>query len=168
TAIFVKVDSHGRVFFVQERVGKKGEIFKLIKFRSMIHDAEKETGPIWASPEDKRRTRLGRIPRKLRLDEVPQFINVLKGEMSLVGPRPERPFFVEQLKKEVRFYGRRLLVRPGITGWAQVNHRYDVSLDDVKEKIKYDLYYLENMSLTLDFKIFLRTILVALSGKGTH
>jgi lipopolysaccharide/colanic/teichoic acid biosynthesis glycosyltransferase len=99
---------------------------------------------------------------------VPQFINVLKGEMSLVGPRPERPFFVEQLKHEVSFYTRRLLVRPGITGWAQVRHRYDRSLEDVKEKIRYDLYYLENMSLTLDFKIILRTLVVALSGKGTH
>ncbi|MBI3194419.1 MAG: exopolysaccharide biosynthesis polyprenyl glycosylphosphotransferase [Ignavibacteriae bacterium] len=167
-AIIIKLDSSGPVFFVQERVGKKGEKFNLIKFRSMVHEAEKETGPVWASPEDKRRTRLGRILRKLRLDEVPQFLNVLKGEMSLVGPRPERPFFVEQLKKEIRFYGRRLLVRPGITGWAQVNHRYDISFADVKEKIKYDLYYLENMSLTLDIKIFLRTILVALSGKGTH
>ncbi|TAK53706.1 MAG: exopolysaccharide biosynthesis polyprenyl glycosylphosphotransferase [Bacteroidetes bacterium] len=167
-SLLIKIDSSGSILFVQERVGRKGSIFKLVKFRSMIEDAERETGPIWAAPEDKRRTRLGRVLRKLRLDEIPQFINVLKGEMSLVGPRPERPFFVEQLKQEVRFYSRRLLIRPGITGWAQVNHRYDVSFDDVKEKIKYDLYYLENMSLTLDFKILLRTILVALSGKGTH
>jgi exopolysaccharide biosynthesis polyprenyl glycosylphosphotransferase len=167
-AILILVDSPGSVFFIQERVGKNGKIFKLIKFRSMIADAEKETGPVWAAPDDKRITRLGRILRRLRLDEVPQFINVLKGEMSLVGPRPERPFFVQQLEKEVKFYNRRLVVRPGITGWAQVKHRYDTSLDDVKEKIKYDLYYLENMSLTLDLKIILRTILVALSGKGTH
>lgn len=166
--ILIKLNSPGPILFLQERMGRRGNIFKLYKFRSMIHDAEKETGPVWASPDDKRATRIGRILRKLRLDEVPQFINVLKGEMSLVGPRPERPFFVEQLKKEVGFYTRRLFVRPGITGWAQVKHRYDTSLDDVKEKVKYDLYYLENMSLTLDFKILLRTVLVALSGKGTH
>ncbi len=134
----------------------------------MIPDAEKDTGPVWATPDDKRTTRVGKIIRKLRLDEVPQFINVLKGEMSLVGPRPERPFFVDQLKGEVRYYTRRLLVRPGITGWAQVKHRYDTSLEDVKEKIRFDLFYLENMSLTLDLKILLRTVIVALSGKGTH
>lgn len=162
------VDSRGPVFFTQERVGKRGRLFTLYKFRSMIHDAEKETGPVWAAAGDKRVTRVGKILRKLRLDEIPQFINVLKGEMSLVGPRPERPFFVEQLKAEVMFYSRRLLIRPGITGWAQVKHRYDTSLDDVKQKIKYDLYYLENMSLTLDLKIILRTIIVALTGRGTH
>ena len=162
------IDSPGPVFFSQERVGKKGRIFRLYKFRSMIPDAEKDTGPVWASRDDKRTTRVGRVIRKLRLDEVPQFINVLKGEMSLVGPRPERPFFVDQLKGEVRYYTRRLLVRPGITGWAQVKHRYDTSLEDVKEKIRYDLFYLENMSLTLDLKILLRTVIVALSGKGTH
>ncbi len=167
-SIAIKLDSRGPVFFSQERVGKKGRLFNLYKFRSMIHDAEKETGPVWAALDDKRATRVGKLLRKLRLDEIPQFINVLKGEMSLVGPRPERPFFVEQLKGEVSFYTRRLLVRPGITGWAQVKHRYDTSLDDVKLKIKYDLYYLENMSLTLDLKIVLRTIIVALSGRGTH
>lgn len=166
--IAIKLDSAGPIFFAQERVGKKGRLFNLYKFRSMIHDAEKETGPVWATTDDKRATRVGRILRKLRLDEVPQFINVLKGEMSLVGPRPERAFFVEQLKEEVKFYARRLLIRPGITGWAQVKHRYDRSLDDVKQKIRYDLYYLENMSLTLDLKIILRTIVVALSGRGTH
>ncbi len=166
--ILIKVDSPGPVFFIQERVGKKGKMFKLYKFRSMIHDAEKDTGPVWAVQDDVRITRIGKMLRKWRLDEIPQFINVLKGEMSLIGPRPERPFFVEQLKKEVSFYSRRLFVRPGITGWAQVKHRYDTSLEDVKEKIRYDLYYLENMSLTLDFKILLRTVLVALSGKGTH
>jgi exopolysaccharide biosynthesis polyprenyl glycosylphosphotransferase len=167
-ALLIRLDSPGSVFHVQERVGKKGRIFKLYKFRSMIPDAERDTGPVWAQPEDKRITRVGRIIRKLRIDEIPQFINVLKGEMSLVGPRPERSYFVEQLKHEVSFYSRRLLVRPGITGWAQVRHRYDRSLEDVKEKIKYDLYYLENMSLTLDFKIILRTFIVASSGKGTH
>lgn len=167
-ALAIKLDSPGPFLFAQERVGQHGKLFKLYKFRSMVHDAEKETGPIWASADDKRVTRIGRILRRLRIDEVPQFFNVLKGEMSLVGPRPERPFFVEQLKKEVPFYMRRLLVRPGITGWAQVKHRYDSSLDDVKRKIMYDLYYLENMSLILDLKIILRTVMVAISGKATN
>ncbi len=166
--ILIKLDSRGPVLFKQERVGKKGRLFRLYKFRSMVTDAEKETGPVWAVPDDKRVTRLGRIIRRFRIDEVPQFINVLKGEMSLVGPRPERPYFVNQLEQEVVFYRRRLLVRPGITGWAQVKHRYDTSLDDVRKKITYDLYYLENMSLTLDLKIMLRTVFVALSGRGTH
>jgi exopolysaccharide biosynthesis polyprenyl glycosylphosphotransferase len=166
--VAIRLDSPGAVFFRQERVGKKGRVFWLYKFRSMIPEAERDTGPVWAQPDDKRVTRLGRILRKLRLDEVPQFINVLRGEMSLVGPRPERPFFVEQLKAEVGFYTRRLFVRPGITGWAQVRHRYDQSLEDVREKIRFDLYYLENMSLTLDFKIILRTLFVAISGRGTH
>ena len=164
----IAVDSPGNVFFIQERVGKKGRLFKLYKFRSMVADAERDTGPVWAQKDDTRATRVGRIIRKLRIDEVPQFVNVLKGEMSLVGPRPERPFFVDQLRRDVRFYSRRLLVRPGITGWAQVRHRYDRSLADVKEKIKYDLYYLENMSVRLDLKIILRTLVVAMSGKGTH
>jgi exopolysaccharide biosynthesis polyprenyl glycosylphosphotransferase len=166
--VLIRLDSPGPALFRQERVGKKGRVFWLYKFRSMIPEAERETGPVWATPDDKRVTRLGRVLRKLRLDEVPQFINVLKGEMSLVGPRPERPYFVEQLKGEIGFYTRRLFVRPGITGWAQVRHRYDQSLEDVREKIRYDLYYLENMSLTLDLKIILRTVFVALSGRGTH
>lgn len=166
--ILIKLDSRGPVFFSQERVGKRGKVFTLYKFRSMIEDAEAETGPIWATAGDRRITRVGRILRTLRLDEIPQFINVLKGEMSLVGPRPERPFFVEQLKNEVGFYTRRLLVRPGITGWAQIKLHYDTSLEDVRKKVKYDLYYLENMSLTLDLKILARTVIVALSGKGTH
>lgn len=166
--ILIKLDSPGPMLFKQERVGKKGRTFRVYKYRSMIADAERETGPVWASPDDKRVTRIGRFIRRFRVDEVPQFLNVLKGEMSLVGPRPERPYFVRQLEQEVVFYRRRLLVRPGITGWAQVKHRYDTSLDDVRKKITYDLYYLENMSLTLDLKIMLRTVFVALSGRGTH
>jgi exopolysaccharide biosynthesis polyprenyl glycosylphosphotransferase len=166
--ILIKLDSPGPVFFKQDRVGKNGRTFRVYKFRSMIADAERETGPVWATPDDKRVTRIGRFIRRFRIDEVPQFLNVLKGEMSLVGPRPERPYFVQQLEQEVVFYRRRLLVRPGITGWAQVKHRYDTSLDDVRKKITYDLYYLENMSLTLDLKIMLRTVFVALSGRGTH
>ncbi|MBU2472300.1 MAG: sugar transferase [Bacteroidetes bacterium] len=156
------------MFFKQERVGKNGFTFNLYKFRSMIKDAEKKTGPVWAVKDDKRITRIGKFLRKARLDEIPQFINVLKGQMSLVGPRPERLFFVEKFRNEIGFYPRRLLIRPGITGWAQVKHRYDLSIDDVKEKLRYDLYYLENMSLTLDYKIIFRTFLVSISGKGTH
>lgn len=164
--LLIRLDSPGPAVLAQERVGKRGKLFRLYKFRSMIADAEKETGPVWAAPDDRRATRVGRILRRFRLDEIPQFVNVLKGEMSLVGPRPERPFFVEQLKGEVGFYTRRLLVRPGITGWAQVKQQYDASLEDVRKKIRYDLYYLENMSLTLDIKIIVRTIVVALTGRG--
>ncbi len=167
-ALLITVDSKGPVFFVQERVGKRGRLFRLYKFRSMVDNAERETGPVWASAGDERVTRVGSILRRFRLDEIPQFINVLRGEMSLVGPRPERPYFVENLKKEIGLYTRRLLVRPGITGWAQVKLKYDTSVDDVRKKIKYDLYYLENMSLTLDIKIIFRTLLVAFSGRGTH
>jgi exopolysaccharide biosynthesis polyprenyl glycosylphosphotransferase len=167
TALVIRFDSPGPAVISQERVGKRGKLFRLYKFRSMISDAEKDTGPVWASADDSRITGVGRILRRFRLDEIPQFLNVLKGEMSLVGPRPERPFFVEQLKKEVGFYTRRLLVRPGITGWAQVKQRYDASLDDVRKKIRYDLHYLENMSLTLDLKIIVRTLVVALTGKET-
>ncbi len=125
----------------------------MIKFRSMNKDAEKQTGPIWSQKDDPRITRIGRIIRKVRLDEIPQMINVLKGEMSIVGPRPERPFFVEKLSKEIPYYKRRLKVRPGITGWAQVKHKYDESVEDVKIKLRYDLFYIENMSLRMDFKI---------------
>jgi len=132
----------------------------------MYQDAEKKTGPIWAGADDPRITRVGKILRKLRIDEVPQFINVFKGDMSLIGPRPERPYFVEQLKKEIPFYSRRLRVRPGITGWAQIKHEYDQSLDDVRKKVQYDLFYLENMSLRMDLKIILSTISVMLRGKG--
>ncbi|MFH2003807.1 MAG: exopolysaccharide biosynthesis polyprenyl glycosylphosphotransferase [Bacteroidota bacterium] len=167
-SILIKLDSEGPIFFKQERVGKNGFTFNLYKFRSMIKDAEKKTGPVWAVKDDKRITRIGKFLRKARLDEIPQFINVLKGQMSLVGPRPERLFFVEKFRNEIGFYPRRLLIRPGITGWAQVKHRYDLSIDDVKEKLRYDLYYLENMSLTLDYKIIFRTFLVSISGKGTH
>ena len=165
-AIAIKLDSKGPVFYSQERVGRHGKIFRILKFRSMYQDAESRTGPIWAGKDDPRVTRVGKILRKLRIDEVPQLINVLKGEMSLVGPRPERPYFVERLKKEIPYYTRRLRVRPGITGWAQIKHEYDQSLDDVRKKIQYDLYYLENMSLRMDLKIILNTIYTVISGKG--
>ncbi|MEN3037657.1 MAG: undecaprenyl-phosphate glucose phosphotransferase [Candidatus Kryptonium sp.] len=165
-AILIKIDSKGPVIYKQERVGKDGKIFTLYKFRSMFENAEAMTGPTWASKNDPRVTRVGRILRKLHLDEVPQFFNVLKGDMSLIGPRPERPAFVEKLSKEIPLYKRRLKVKPGITGWAQVKYKYDESIEDVKKKLQYDLFYIENMSLRMDFKIIFHTIIHILSGKG--
>lgn len=167
-ALAIKLDSKGPVFFKQIRVGRDGKEFKIYKFRSMIQDAEKQTGPIWSTKDDPRITRVGKIIRKFRLDEIPQFINVLRGEMSLVGPRPERPYFVEKLSKEIPLYKRRLKVKPGITGWAQVKHKYDESIEDVKKKLQYDLYYIENISLRMDLKILLRTVFVVLFGKGHY
>ncbi len=160
--IAIKLDSKGPVFFRQKRCGLDGKIFKIYKFRSMYNDAEKKSGPVWSQKNDPRITRVGKIIRKLRIDEIPQMINVLKGEMSMVGPRPERPFFVEKLVVDIPYYKRRLKVRPGITGWAQVKHKYDESIDDVKVKLKYDLFYIENMSLRMDLKILFRTVFVVL------
>ncbi len=164
-ALLIKIDSPGPVLYKQERVGKDGRIFNMIKFRSMYQDAEKE-GPQWANRKDPRVTPVGKLLRKLHLDEIPQMWNVLKGDMSLVGPRPERPMFVEELSREIPLYPRRLRVRPGITGWAQVKHKYDESVEDVKKKVQYDLFYIENMSLRMDFKIILSTIAHMLMGKG--
>ncbi|HRI45817.1 MAG TPA: undecaprenyl-phosphate glucose phosphotransferase [Ignavibacteriaceae bacterium] len=166
--IAIKLDSKGPVFYRQERCGLNGKLFKVIKFRSMRQDAEKATGPVWSQKDDPRVTKVGKFLRKVRLDEIPQFINVLKGEMSLVGPRPERPYFVEKLSIEIPYYKRRLKVKPGITGWAQVKHKYDETIEDVKEKIKFDLFYIENMSLRMDFKILFRTIFVVMFGKGHY
>ena len=168
TALLIKLDSKGPVLFRQERIGMNNKIFKIYKFRSMYKDAEKNTGPVWSRKDDPRVTRFGKIIRKLRVDEIPQMFNVLKGEMSLVGPRPERPYFVEQLSQQIPYYKRRLKVRPGITGWAQVKHKYDESIEDVKVKLRYDLFYIENMSLRMDIKILARTILVVLFGKGHY
>ena len=165
-AIAIKLDSKGPVFYKQERVGKNSRHFTIYKFRSMVSGAESKTGPKWAEREDPRITRVGKLIRKLRLDEVPQFINVLKGEMSLIGPRPERPYFVEKFKKEIPFYARRLGVKPGITGWAQIKGEYDTSIDNVKTKLQFDLFYLENMSLRMDLKVIISTIYVMLIGKG--
>jgi exopolysaccharide biosynthesis polyprenyl glycosylphosphotransferase len=165
-AIAIRLSSRGPIFYTQERVGKDEKHFSIIKFRSMLEDAEHASGPVWANKRDPRVTPVGKILRKLRLDEIPQLINVLDGNMSLVGPRPERPFFVEQLSKEIPLYKRRLKVRPGITGWAQVKHKYDESIEDVRTKVHYDLSYIENMSLRMDFKILLNTIAVILRGKG--
>ncbi|REL25089.1 sugar transferase [Rhodohalobacter sp. SW132] len=165
-SVVIKRDSPGPAIYSQKRVGKKGKIFTMYKFRTMRNDAEAETGPTWAAENDPRVTKIGAWLRKTRLDEIPQFYNVLKGEMSLVGPRPERPYFVEQFKNEIPMYTRRLRVRPGITGWAQVKWKYDSSLDDVKEKTKYDLFYVENMSLRMDFKILINTVFSMVRAKG--
>jgi exopolysaccharide biosynthesis polyprenyl glycosylphosphotransferase len=167
-AVAIKMDSKGPVLFRQERIGMNGKEFKIYKFRSMFKDAEKHTGPVWSTKDDPRVTRVGKIMRKLRIDEIPQFFNVLKGEMSLVGPRPERPYFVEMLSEQLPYYKRRLKVRPGITGWAQVKHKYDESIEDVKVKLRYDLFYIENMSLRMDIKILARTVLVVIFGKGHY
>jgi len=165
-AILIWLESKGPIFYIQDRVGKGGRIFKMLKFRSMYHEAEKHSGPVWANRRDPRVTKVGRLIRKLHFDEVPQLINVLEGDMSLVGPRPERPYFVEQLSREIPIYYRRLKVRPGLTGWAQVKHKYDESVEDVRVKLSYDLFYIENMSLRMDMKILLTTIYIVLLGKG--
>jgi exopolysaccharide biosynthesis polyprenyl glycosylphosphotransferase len=167
-SLAIKLESKGPIFFKQERCGLNNKTFRIIKFRSMVHDAEKKTGPVWSHKGDPRITKVGNIIRKLRIDEIPQMINVLKGEMSLVGPRPERPFFVEKLSQQIPYYKRRLKVRPGITGWAQVKHKYDESIEDVKVKLRYDLFYIENMSLRMDFKILFRTVFVVLFARGHY
>jgi len=163
--LVIKMESKGPVLFSQERVGKDGKIFSLHKFRSMTKDAEKYTGPVMAKTNDRRITKFGRILRKTRFDEIPQLINVLKGDMSLVGPRPERPFFVEQFKKEIPGYVQRLQVRPGVTGLAQVHSTYDIS---ARSKLRYDLLYVRKHSLFLDLEIILRTIGVILRRRGAR
>ncbi len=168
TGIAIKLESKGPVLYKQERSGLNGKVFKVLKFRSMVQDAEKLSGPVWSQKDDPRITKVGKFIRKVRIDEIPQMINVLMGDMSLVGPRPERPYFVEQLSKEIPLYKRRLRVRPGVTGWAQVKHKYDETIDDVKTKLRYDLFYIENMSLRNDLKILFRTIFVVLFGKGHY
>ena len=165
-AIAIKIESKGPVLYKQERVGRDFSKFKTIKFRSMHHNAEDETGPKWAEQNDPRVTKVGRFLRRFRLDEVPQFINVLKGDMSIIGPRPERPFFVDKLSKEYPLYHRRLSVLPGISGWSQIKHPYDEDIEDIRQKLKYDFYYIENLSFGLDFKIMISTIWVMFSGQG--
>jgi exopolysaccharide biosynthesis polyprenyl glycosylphosphotransferase len=167
TALLVKLDSAGPIFYSQERIGQYGKRIFIHKFRTMRTDAEK-AGPQWATKGDSRVTRVGRFLRKTRLDELPQLWCVLKGDMSLVGPRPERHHFINQLKHEVPLYLRRLKMKPGLTGWAQVKHKYDSSIDDVKTKVMFDLWYFENMSLSVDLLILVRTVWVVLSGHGAH
>jgi exopolysaccharide biosynthesis polyprenyl glycosylphosphotransferase len=168
TAILIKIDSKGPVIFSQERVGQNGKGFNVHKFRSMVTDAEKSSGPVWASEDDDRVTRVGRVIRKLRIDELPQLLNVLKGEMSFVGPRPERAFFITQLEKDVPYYSERLTVKPGLTGWAQVSYPYGASVEDAIEKLNYDLFYTKNMSFLLDLLIIFRTVKIVLFGKGAR
>ncbi|MEO0093606.1 MAG: sugar transferase [candidate division WOR-3 bacterium] len=167
-AILIFIESGRPAFYIQKRVGKNGKIFDLYKFRSMVNGAERHTGPIWAKRNDPRITSIGRMLRKTRLDEFPQLLNVLKGEMSLVGPRPERPEIIEYLKREIPEYTRRLQLKPGITGLAQVNHHYDSCLDDVRKKLACDFYYMENQNLLIDLQIFLKTVGVVLTGRGAH
>jgi exopolysaccharide biosynthesis polyprenyl glycosylphosphotransferase len=166
SAIVIKLTSDGPVFYRQERVGLHGKTFSVLKFRSMYIDAEAKSGPQWSVQNDPRITPVGRILRKFRIDEFPQMFNVLKGEMSFVGPRPERPYFVETLKRDIPYYDVRHYVRPGVTGWAQVKYPYGASVADSYQKLQYDLYYAKHMSLLLDLTIVFKTLKVVLSGDG--
>ena len=167
TAVLIKLESRGPVFYKQERVGKNGRAFVLMKFRSMRVDAEQD-GPVWASKGDARTTRVGRVIRKIRIDEIPQFWNILKGEMSFVGPRPERPHFVSQLAEEIPFYEQRHLIAPGLTGWAQIKYPYGASIEDARQKLQYDLFYIKNQGLILDAIIMFETIKIILFGRGAQ
>jgi sugar transferase (PEP-CTERM system associated) len=167
-AILVKLTSRGPVLYRQRRVGLNGSIFTLNKFRSMRQDAEAATGAVWATADDPRVTLLGRWLRRLRLDELPQLFNVLKGEMSIVGPRPERPEFVDSLSEKIPFYRQRLCVKPGLTGWAQINHPYTDSLEDTSVKLEYDLYYIKNLTPALDAYIIFHTLKVMLLRRGAR
>ena len=162
----VRSSSSGPAIYRQTRVGRDGKTFTMFKYRTMVDDAERETGPVWAERRDSRVTPLGRWLRKLRIDEMPQLVNVFLGHMSLVGPRPERPYFVQQLAAEIPLYSRRHRVQPGLTGLAQVQWQYDDSLESVRQKLKFDLFYIETMSLGLDAKILFQTIRTALAGRG--
>jgi exopolysaccharide biosynthesis polyprenyl glycosylphosphotransferase len=166
-AVLIKLTSKGPVFFKQPRVGRNGKIFEIIKLRTMHLDAEQSTGPIWAKPNDPRITPVGKFLRMTHLDEVPQLLNVLKGEMSLVGPRPERPVFVDRFRNQIPYYSERLRVKPGITGLAQVCHKYDETLRDVKRKLAYDLLYIQRMCLMVDLAILFMTVR-RLTGKGAR
>jgi sugar transferase (PEP-CTERM system associated) len=167
TAICISLESGLPILYRQARVGEGGRTFTLYKFRSMKNDAERD-GPQWAATDDDRTTAVGRIIRKLRIDELPQIINVLKGDMSFVGPRPERPYFVDQLSGQIPYYALRHAVKPGITGWAQVRYPYGASVDDSVEKLQYDLYYVKNHGLFLDLMILIDTVQVVLWGKGAR
>jgi exopolysaccharide biosynthesis polyprenyl glycosylphosphotransferase len=166
-ALLIRLDSPGPVFYHQKRVGRAGKEFELLKLRSMVNDAEQDGQARWAERYDKRVTRVGQFLRRTRLDELPQLVNVLRGEMSLVGPRPERPEFVAELQQEIPFYRTRLTVKPGLTGWAQVNYDYGRSVTDALEKLRYDLYYIKHQSIQLDFVILLKTTGAILRMRGT-
>jgi sugar transferase (PEP-CTERM system associated) len=167
-AVLIWIDSKGPIFYRQERIGKDERPFQLLKFRSMHFDAEPDNIPQWAQIEDPRVTRVGKILRGMRIDEIPQLLNVLKGDMSLVGPRPERPIFVHTFRQKIPFYGVRHLVRPGITGWAQINYEYTASLEDTKRKLEYDLFYVKNQNLFLNLAIILQTIRIVLWQQGAR
>jgi len=168
TALAVKLSSRGPVLFRQARVGRNGKVFTLYKFRSMWVDAEARTGAVWASKDDPRVTPLGRWLRRLRIDELPQLWNVLRGEMSIVGPRPERPEFVRVLAEKIPYYRQRHCVKPGITGWAQINHKYGDSIEDTITKLEFDLYYIKNMSLSLDAYILFQTVKTMVVQRGAQ
>ena len=168
TALLIMLEDRGPVFYRQERVGLNGRVFRVTKFRSMGQDAEMDGKPRWATANDDRTTRVGRVIRKLRIDELPQLFNVLAGDMSLVGPRPERPYFVDQLSQEIPFYSVRHCVKPGVTGWAQVRYQYGSSREDAVQKLQYDLYYVKNHTLILDTLVLFETVRVVLTGEGAH
>ena len=168
TAVSIKINSKGPVLFTQNRMGRHTKGFSMHKFRSMVNDAEKRTGPVWAGKDDPRITRVGKVIRKYRIDELPQFWDVLLGRMSLVGPRPERKHFTDQLEKQIPFYTHRFLTKPGITGWAQVSYEYGATVEDSIEKLNYDLFYIKNMSLIFDVIIILRTIKIVIFGRGAR
>ena len=158
----------GKIQISIQKSNKDGLVFNMYKLRTMKVDAEKDTGPVWAQENDPRITLVGRVLRKMHIDEIPQLINVIKGEMSIVGPRPERPVFVIDLARKIRDYNKRLQVKPGITGLAQVRHKYDETIEDVKKKIKLDLLYIREMCVMTDLRIIARTLLVVLIGKGAR
>jgi exopolysaccharide biosynthesis polyprenyl glycosylphosphotransferase len=165
-ALAIRLDSPGPAIFSQDRVGLNGRYFTLFKFRSMRQDAEQTSGPTWAKKQDDRCTRIGAFIRRCRIDELPQLVNVLRGNMSFVGPRPERPYFVSLLKEKIPYYDLRHYVKPGITGWAQVMYPYGASVEDAYQKLQYDLYYAKNVAVSLDLLVLLKTVKVVLMGQG--
>lgn len=167
TALIIKLESPGRIFYSQKRVGENGKVFKILKFRSMKEDAEKD-GPVWAAAMDNRTTLFGRFIRKTRIDELPQLLNVLMGNMSFVGPRPERPEFVEKLAEDIPFYINRHVIKPGLTGWAQINYPYGASVEDALRKLEYDFYYIKNLSIAMDLLTIFQTVKVVLFHKGAR
>ena len=168
SALLIKATSHGPVIYKQKRLGKKGKVFEIYKLRTMVVDAERGTGAVWAKRNDPRVTPVGKILRKTRIDEIPQLFNVIEGDMSIIGPRPERPELVRDLKALILDYEKRLVVKPGITGLAQIFHKYDETIEDVKKKVKYDLLYIKRMCLLTDLRILGQTFVVVFTGKGAN